>query len=97
MYRKVENPMPAPVALIMRLSVDFSSPLNKEKKLLWKTKANMMLGNTESTAKPSLGRAIIVKEFCQVLFDIWMKNMMIRNIMARTKAKTPMTDRYFRL
>lgn len=53
-----------------------------------------MLGKTESMIIPSSGKASIVKEFCQFLYDISTKKITKRDMIASTMAKTPMTERY---
>lgn len=53
-----------------------------------------MLGKAESIVNPSWGKAFIVKEFYQFLYDISTKKMTKSERIARTMAKTPMTEKY---
>lgn len=64
-----------------------------EKKLDWKTRANIILGNTDNTAKPSVGKAIIMKLFSQFRSPISTKKMTNNETMAKTIETTPITDR----
>lgn len=54
----------------------------------------MMFGKTDSTARPSVGNACIVKLLFQSLSDIYTKKMTNNEIIARTMEKTPMTEKY---
>jgi hypothetical protein len=56
-----------------------------------------MFGKTESTIIPSYGKASILNEFYQFLYDISTKKMMKRDMIASTIAKTPITDKYLSL
>jgi hypothetical protein len=53
-----------------------------------------MFGKTESTINPSYGKASMVNEFDQFLYDISTKKMMKRDTIARIIANTPITDKY---
>lgn len=53
----------------------------------------MMLGKTDKTARPSVGKAFIVKVFYQLRLAISTKKIMTKEMIAKAIAKTPMTER----
>lgn len=53
----------------------------------------MMLGKTDKTARPSVGKAFIVKLFSQLRLAISTKKIINKEMIAKTIAKTPITER----
>lgn len=93
-YNAVENPIPEAVTRFILLSVEFYNPLYMEKKFDWKNSANMILGNTDNTANPSVGSANMVKLLFHCLSAISTKNITNSEMIASTMENTPMTEKY---